>query len=376
MTVCYTQPNAHAYSETFLRNQVEGLSTRMNVVVVHGGWFPERSASGRLNPWPIWMLHKACKKLLHRPDNPFGRYGLKKLLNRKHVDVLLASYGISGAQLYRFCQQQQLPMVVHFHGFDVTHQDTLRRYAEAYRNMFSTLSACIAVSEQMKRQLVALGARADTVHVIPCGVRLDQFPLRPDGPAEPMFLAVGRFTAKKGPALTLRAFHQVWLSHPEARLVMIGGTEDLFETCERLVADLGISDAVSFPGVQTPGSISRYMHRACALVQHSLTAPDGDQEGAPVSIMEASASGLPVISTRHAGIPEIVLDDQTGWLVPEGDVDGMAQAMKRILEQPELGRKMGRLGHEHIRQHYNFDLQILKLAAVLTAAAKDTSKHP
>jgi glycosyltransferase involved in cell wall biosynthesis len=84
------------------------------------------------------------------------------------------------------------------------------------------------------------------------------------------------------------------------------------------------------------------MRRCRAFLQHSLVAPDGDSEGSPVSVMEAQLSGLPVIATRHAGIPEVVQEGETGLLVDEGDVQAMAAAIARLATDPELAGRMGR----------------------------------
>jgi colanic acid/amylovoran biosynthesis glycosyltransferase len=135
----------------------------------------------------------------------------------------------------------------------------------------------------------------------------------------------------------------------------------LFEECNKLVRSLGIQQAVSFPGILRQGEISALMGKALAFVQHSVTAPNGDMEGTPVSILEAGASGLPVISTFHGGIKDAVVHDKTGFLVNEGDVQGMADFMIRILEDLPLAVAMGREGRLHITAHYNQARQIEKL---------------
>ena len=111
------------------------------------------------------------------------------------------------------------------------------------------------------------------------------------------------------------------------------------------------------------------MHHARAFVQHSVTAADGDSEGTPVAILEAGAAGLPVVSTRHAGIPEVVVEGKTGLLVDEGRTDEMAQHMLTLANDPGLADELGRNAALHVRRHYTMTRSINRLAHVLEAAA-------
>jgi colanic acid/amylovoran biosynthesis glycosyltransferase len=129
----------------------------------------------------------------------------------------------------------------------------------------------------------------------------------------------------------------------EARLVMVGEGPLLGEA-QQLVHALALSDVVSLLGVQSHQDVAQLLRGARAFVQHSLVAPDGDSEGSPVSVMEAQLSGLPVVATRHGGIPEVVVEEATGFLVEEGDSSGMAQAMGRLARDPALAGRLGAAG--------------------------------
>jgi glycosyltransferase involved in cell wall biosynthesis len=115
------------------------------------------------------------------------------------------------------------------------------------------------------------------------------------------------------------------------------------------------------------------MRNSLAFVQHSLTAPNGDTEGTPVGIMEASASGLPVVSTRHGGIPDAVIHEKTGYLVEEGDDKAMGQHMIKLCENPEHAREMGLAGRKHMQEHYEHSDQISKLYELAKIAAGERS---
>jgi glycosyltransferase involved in cell wall biosynthesis len=183
----------------------------------------------------------------------------------------------------------------------------------------------------------------------------------------PNFLAVGRFVDKKAPHLTILAFRSVCDAVPEATLSMIGDGP-LLEACRLQARALDLGEAVSFLGTRPHADVAAAMGSARAFVQHSIRPSHGDSEGTPVAILEAGASGLPVIATRHAGIPEAVLEDQTGWLVDEGDVSAMADRMVRVARDAALADLAGRRAREHIAAHYSMEGHIARLAANLNTA--------
>ena len=170
--------------------------------------------------------------------------------------------------------------------------------------------------------------------------------------APPHFLAVGRFVGKKAPHLTISAFGEMYLVEPAATLTMVGDGP-LLEQARAHATSLGLQDAISFPGVLTPEEIVALMGNARAFVQHSVTAPDGDREGSPVALLEAQMAGLPVVSTRHSGIPEIVADGETGILVEERDAAGMGRAMARLAREPMLAGTLGKAGRERALAHFS-----------------------
>jgi glycosyltransferase involved in cell wall biosynthesis len=139
--------------------------------------------------------------------------------------------------------------------------------------------------------------------------------------------------------------------------------------CRDLAAALGIEHAVTFLGAQPHDVVERQMRQARAVVQHSVTASNGDSEGTPVAILEAGAMGLPVVATRHAGIPDVVADGATGLLVDERDVRGMARHMLTLARSPSLSGQLGRNAAMRVRSYYTMEQSIGRLARVLRAAA-------
>jgi glycosyltransferase involved in cell wall biosynthesis len=195
-----------------------------------------------------------------------------------------------------------------------------------------------------------------------------------------MFLAVGRFVPKKGPLLTIAAFERLLSQLPESlasacRLVMVGDGP-MLEAAKGLVRQQSLTTQVRFAGVLPPTEIAALMRQVRGFVQHSLVAPDGDSEGSPVAVMEAQLSGLPVVATRHAGIPEVVMDGSTGILVEEGDVQAMANAMAQLVRNPQLAARLGAAGQERMSLHFTVEHHLAAVSALLHRVAQQGAVLP
>jgi len=345
MNLAIAAPSAEVYTETFIRMQMEQLDCRLRI---HGGPVAsETIPGGAIAPLRClrgWM-DTAIEVGLHgtRWDGP-QRRELRRRLIRERITVVLANYGPTGVALLDTCSALRLPLVVHFHGYDAHRTDALAKHKDAYRRLGERAAAVIAVSEVMAHRLESYGFPSGKIHLIRYGCDPSRFAERTAVPEAPVFFGVGRFVDKKAPYLTVLAFRQVHEQLPDARLVL-GGTGELLEATRNLAQGLGIASAVEFPGVLTPEEVASYMRKATAFVQHSivpLVGPAaGDSEGTPVAVLEAMLSGLPVISTRHAGIGEVIEDGRTGFLVDERDVNGMSRAMLAVAKDTALSRTLG-----------------------------------
>jgi colanic acid/amylovoran biosynthesis glycosyltransferase len=350
MRICVVTIEPLNYTETFIRQHVTDLPAE---TILMDDWPPwARSGFGRKRALPERAYHRALR--LFSPDKYREQITATyvSLFRRQRIDSVLAEFGPSGVAVMEACQRLSLPLVVHFHGFDLSVRQVLKRYASAYALMFRQAGGLIAVSRAMQHKLIALGAPPEKVHYNPCGVNCELFGGASPAGAEPVVLTVGRFVEKKGPQLSLAAFARVLQLYPEARLRMIGDGP-LLKACRKLSHNLAINHAVTFLGSQPHRLIAEEMRRARLFAQHSIEAPSGDSEGTPVSILEAGASGLPVVSTYHGGIPDVVINNETGLLVQERDVAGMAHQMLRLLRDPALAAVMGRAARERIQLHFS-----------------------
>jgi glycosyltransferase involved in cell wall biosynthesis len=208
-----------------------------------------------------------------------------------------------------------------------------------------------------------MGLPPERIHVIPYGIDVRRF--APSKHIDPnLLLSVGRFVPKKAPHLAIQAFSGISKVYPDARLEMIGDGE-LLNDCKNLAERLGIKDRVVFHGVRDHGFVREKMGRASIFVQHSVTALNGDTEGLPVAILEAMSSGTPVVATRHSGIPEAVIDGETGFLVDEKDVDGMAGKIGKLLGDEKLRSSMGDSARNRVLQHFSAEKEIHSLRELM-----------
>ncbi len=318
------------------------------VLRIHGAPVASETVPGgpiEMRPSVKALLQFACSR------RPFGSWRghiqsntLVGRLKAARAHAILANFGPTAVALQPAAASAGLPLVAHFHGFDAHTRRTVDKMREAYRGLGAQAAAIVVVSLGMQRTLEDLGLPPEKIHLARCGVDPERFPPRPHPPEKPCFVGVGRFVDKKAPYLTLLAFERARQRLPDARLILVGDGE-LFEATRNLATALRLDGAVEFPGPLPPAKVAALLQGCTAFVQHSLEPQfgpmAGDREGTPVAIMEAMMSAVPVISTRHAGIDEIVDEDRSGILVDERDVDGMAEAMVRLGADRSLALAMG-----------------------------------
>lgn len=364
-TVALVSPNKNAYSETFIRSQKELLP--FNILYYYGGTIPRRLEKNGNNfnltnhPSVVRTLFCLRNKLTGK-KHEWDEYSFAKSLEKERPGAVIAHYGRTAHAVLPVCRKLGLPLITNFHGYDVSKRDILTKYNN-YDSLFKKADIVIAVSRKMQGDLEKMGCPKEKLRWNPSGARDSFQKVEPDFKTS-HFFAVGRFTDKKAPYYTILAFADVVKKHPQARLTM-GGEGVLLNSCRNLAGYLGLEKTISFPGILTHEDVSRFMKNSIAFVQHSIQAIDGDSEGTPTAIIEASAASLPVISTKHAGIPEVVIDGETGLLVEEHDVAGMAEAMSTLLENKTLARKMGAAGKTRVKKYYSMGKHIERLTKII-----------
>ncbi len=285
-------------------------------------------------------------------------YRLARLSQRRRsYDVLHAHYGPI-ANSFRFAPSLWgAPFFVSFYGYDcwaVPREEG----PGVYRKLFTEAQRVLILAKVMGQQLQKLGCESTKLRKLPVGVRLADFPFRERRLAggEPVrLMTIARFVEKKGIPYALQAVAEVRKKHPRLKYDLIGDGP-MREEIERLIHELELEEMVMLHGYCESQRVRQLMDSAHILLLPSVTAADGDQECTPVSLMDAQAAGMPVLSTLHSGIPEVVPDGQSGFLVPERDVSRLAERLTFLIEHADLWPAMGRAGHRHIEENYNCEL--------------------
>ena len=272
------------------------------------------------------------------------------------IHCQFGNLGFQGLLLKDFNPSAKL--VVMFRGFDISEQ-LKRKGDRLYKSLFSQADFFLTNCEFFRQRLLKLGCDPDRVKVHYSGLDCAKFPLRvcPDlvtagAPVKAIRIAAtGRLVEKKGFEYSIRAMAQVVERYPNVTYDIIGDGP-LRAELSALIESLGLQSSVHLLGWRDEAEIIEVLTRSHLFVAPSVTSADGNQD-APINVLkEAMALGLPVVSTYHGGIPELVEHGISGLLVPERDVDAIAQALFTLIEQPERWAAMGRAGRAYVETHY------------------------
>lgn len=300
-----------------------------------------------------------------------GEYGvLAKLLERRHSDLLHVYFGHTGVHLLPFLQRWPKASVVSFHGMDVQARAHDPSYEPRLRELLQTTTLVLARSHSLLDRLRELGCPEEKLRVNRTGIPLDQFPqVQRSAPNDGAwrFVQACRLIEKKGLDDALHAFARFVQTHPRAHFT-IAGEGPLLEPLTTLCGQLGITSNVTFAGFLKGRALCDLFHASHIFIHPSRITEDGNQEGIPNAMLEAMATGLPVIATLHGGIPEAVKKDVTGLLVPERDVEGLHSSMVQLTN--DLWPTMSEAAAADVRDQFESTAQIAKLEAVYNEAVK------
>lgn len=314
------------------------------------------------------FLDRAWHKVFHYYPT-LGRW-----LRRDRPALVHAHFGPAGYSFLRFRRKLGIPLVSSFYGYDLSMLPRQRpEWRRRYRELFQGGDLFLVEGPHMKQVLVDLGCPAEKVVVNHLGVDLEKIefvPRLPPPDGVVRVLVSGSFREKKGIPYAVEAFGRVAQAHPEIELHMTiigdsGGAPREEAEKQRIlgaIARYGLESRVRLLGYQPYRVLLEEARQHHIFMSPSVHAADGDTEGgAPVTIIEMSAAGMPILSTTHCDIPEVVLDGESGFLVPERDVEALAERLEFLLLHPELWPEMGRRGREHVEKEYDVVKQVEKL---------------
>jgi colanic acid/amylovoran biosynthesis glycosyltransferase len=394
MRVAFAVPEFPGLSETFILSQIAGLLDRGHEVDIYAQppvsrgkvhrtveeygllertHYQPRCARNRLRRVVkgITLLgHCALRDpRLGMAGVNFFRYGrhaaslyllhaLMPLLDRPSFDIVHCHFGPVGLRmsLLRDLGAIQGKLVTSFHGYDVNTYP--RRHGEnVYGKLWEFGDLYTVNSAFTGQRVVKLGGPADKIVKLPMGVDTDRFKFT-ERSAEPggefRIVTVGRLVEVKGIEHGIRAVARLAAAHSNVRY-LIAGDGPLASELRALADSLGIAAQVEFLGGQTQTEVRELLGTAHVFLLPGVIARDGAQEGQGLVLLEAQAAGLPVVATRVGGIPEFVLDNESGFLVPQRDADALADKLDYLIGHPEQRTEMGRSGRRLVEERFSID---------------------
>jgi len=384
-------------SETFILNQVTGLIERGHEVDIYA-LSPETEKIGKIHPdveryellrrtyyvpsipkfYPVRLAKALVLFLAHFPQHSrvllkslntgqFGRQAssLRVLFNAVSVlnkspqyDVVMCHFGsngVRGDQLRKLGLIQGKLCTV-FHGFDLTGY-LQREGNDAYNNLFQKGDLFLPISDRWKQRIIEMGCPIEKIQVHRMGIDCNKFKFinrQLFADEKVRIVSVCRLTEKKGLEYGIRAIAQLQNLYPNLQYTIVGDGL-LRPVLEALITELNVTNKVHLLGWRQRDEVIETLNQSHIFLAPSVTACNGDQEGIPVAIMEAMAMGMPVVSTLHSGIPELVENGISGILVPERDVDRLSEALADLINHPESWTAMGKAGRENISLNFHIE---------------------
>jgi len=347
LNIAHISPQSREQSSSFVQSHLNGI--KGNVIHYHGGQFPTEVENQKL-PRLNW-IEKVQFKIFNKIKGcNITQFQLFKSLKKNNTDLVFVEYGTIASSVYASVRAMKIPLIVHFHGFDAHHIPTLKKYKVKYDSFLMDRPNIIVVSQLMKQLVLSWGVPEKNILYTPCGC--DPKFVQAEIPSERKgFLTVGNFVSKKGPLITIKAFAKALEFGMTEKLTMIGDGP-LWEECKNWVSSQNLENQIIFKGKLDHNEIFEWMKKSRVFLQHSITLEDGNKEGTPVSILEASGMQMPIISTTHAGINDVVIQNKTGILVEEGDINAMAMAIKKLHDDMALSHEMGINGRQLVAENY------------------------
>ena len=344
MKIVVIRKDVGNYSETFVRRNVDYLNSGNTVVICN-----------RLADDYTWKPIQPTLCLFDYPK-PLRPYIACAFLLRHQVKGAVCEFLDYAIEWVTLLKRLNIPFVALGHGYDIGRNlKKFSNYEHALRSLKGARRIIVPCTYGKEILLKKTNLDSRLIESIPVGIDLTAFNERKLEREGNRFLFVGRFVEKKSPICLLMAFHHAIKTVPDLTLDCIGDGP-LLPAAKHLVRCLGIEGRVKFLGIKSHGAVIDAMRAARATVQHSITAENGDMETMPLSIQESIAAGTPAIVTNHAGLPDIVKDGVTGYIVNESDCTGMGE---RIISMAKLAPGDYRKIQENcITDAHRFDYRI------------------
>lgn len=358
MKITYFVNQFPKLSETFVLGQITGLIDRGHDIEIISITEPsEETVHEDISKYNL--LEKT--HYINKSRSILGFIPDQKLVSALFfTDIIHAHFaGNPASWALKISQSFGIPFVFTAHAYDIFIDPDV----EDLKEKFGNAAKIITISDYNTEYLLNMLGKEfeEKIEVIRCGIDLTNFNYVERTHNDIVkILFVGRLVEKKGPLYAIEALNNLTKERNNIELRMIGDGP-LKGEITSLIGKLNLGDKVHLLGAQPQSRVLKEMEEADIFFLPSLTAENGDREGSPVSILEAQATGLPIVSTIHTGIPEIVIDGKTGFLVPEKDTNAMTESLKKLIPDPELRIKMGKAGRAHVETYHDREKEIDEL---------------
>lgn len=299
-------------------------------------------------------------------------------------NIVHAHFGRAGYGFLKLKKIFKLPLITTFYGYDLTLlPNQYPEWKKKYKKLFREGDLFLAEGNHMKKCLVELGCPEEKVIVQHLGIDLRQIKFmsrKLNNNEEIRILISSSFTEKKGIPYAVKAFNLVKQKNPELKLklTIIGDSpgrttgENEKKEILNIIKKYNLEDYVDMLGYQPYSVFLRELYKHHIFLHPSVHASSGDTEGgAPVSIIEALASGMPILSTTHCDIPEVVKNGESGYLVPERDVNALTERLEFLVLYPRRWEQMGKKGRAHIEKNYDIKKQVQRLEEIYDKIIKN-----
>lgn len=338
-------------SETFILNEIENLKN-YNYLILTSNLVNAMSLNKIVRINPNYNIPKRLTKILKN--------------NKAHI--YHAQFGTGALMFLKIKEIYDLPLIVSFRGYDLYRK--INKCGYCYTSLFKTGDLFLARSESMKNDLIKIDCPSYKIFVHHTGIDLNKFKFKKRNPKKIIrFLSVCRFIEKKGLPYLLEAFSKLKKEYDNIELVILGKRIEyesliLGRNLKKYIKKNKLTDCVTIKRWVDYDKIQEEYYDSDIFVLPSIISHDGNKEGIPNSLKEAMATGMPVISTYHSGIPELIEDGKNGFLVKEKDTEGLYDKMKFLVKNPLIWGRVGLLARRTIENEFNLEEQNKKLECI------------
>lgn len=371
IVICHSVSSWLSLTMTWVHNQLRYADQIEHVVLA------ESVRNLQVFPWqPLYALSNRFNRILLKAARKLGvrlvPHLFQQAVNRHGPSIFHSHFGYQGWYDSPLVQRNKLKHVVTFYGWDVNMLPLQHPvWRSRYRELFQKADRFLCEGPHMASCLAQLGCPLHKIRVQRLGVDLSQIRFQPrtwDKNNSVRILIAGTFKEKKGIPDALEAIAKVRQRYSNIAVTVIGNStgqsQEEYEKKKilKVVSDNNMSSYVTFLGFQPHEILLREAYKHHIFVSPSITAKSGDTEGgAPVTIIEMAASGMPIVSTNHCDIPEVIRDNVTGLLVDERDVNNLANCIEQLIEHPDLSREFAMAARQHIEENFSAERQGLLL---------------